>query len=83
MPMDYEIIKGLKSYKRWTVSAIECYKSGCNCQECTIIAGLQSVNRHTCKMRYAVRELVRRLGAPDIKFDYGDYINDERDSENY
>lgn len=81
---DYKNYSG-QYYKRWTITAIECYKSGCNCSKCELINGLESITRYTCRMKQAVMELVRRVGAPDLGGDdYGsEYTYDERDTEIY
>lgn len=44
----------------WTKSSIDCYKRGCNCRGCYI----QEMLETPCLMKYAVMELVKKLGAP-------------------
>lgn len=48
--------------RRWTTTAIECYKRGCNCQGCLMKKLIKS---QKCKMKNTVIELVRILGAPN------------------
>lgn len=52
--------------RRWTTTAIECYKRGCNCEGCfyTDFFGKSS---QKCQMKASVLELVRVLGKPDIE----------------
>ena len=47
--------------RRWTRGSIECYNIGCNCSKCDIVPADLTVS---CKMKYAVRELVRKYGKP-------------------
>lgn len=51
----------------WTPSAIQCYKSGCNCSKCTVIKGLESITPKNCNMKAVVLNLVKIHGAPVIK----------------
>ena len=52
--------------RRWTTTAMECYKRGCNCEGCfyTDFFGKSS---QKCQMKASVLELVRVLGKPDIE----------------
>lgn len=46
--------------RRWTPSAIECYKRGCVCKGCLI----QDLMEQKCRMKASVVALVKDLGAP-------------------
>lgn len=48
--------------RRWTTTAIECYKRGCNCQGCLIKKLIKS---QKCQMKSSVIELVRLYGIPN------------------
>ena len=52
--------------RRWTTTAMECYKRGCNCEGCfyTYFFGKSS---QKLQMKASVLELVRVLGKPDIE----------------
>ena len=53
------------SVRRWTQTAIDCYKRGCVCQGCFYKDFFKdSVQR--CQMKSSVIELVRVLGKPNI-----------------
>ena len=45
----------------WTVGSIFCYRRGCNCEGCYVKDLLTS---QPCRMKKAVIELVKQLGAP-------------------
>lgn len=44
----------------WTRTAEECYKRGCNCEDCPI----QKIMETRCKMKESVLALVRMYGKP-------------------
>lgn len=46
--------------RRWTRSAVECYKLGCVCHKCF----LYEIMGDRCRMKNAVIDLVRRFGRP-------------------
>ena len=48
----------------WSVSAQECYHSGCRCSTCTM---MPEDLKSKCRMKNMVRELVRLYGAPEEK----------------
>lgn len=50
--------------RRWTVSAIECFKRGCICNGC-YYDDFFKTSYHKCKMKGSVIELVRVFGIPD------------------
>lgn len=58
MDLDYRLHKEVA--RRWTLSAIDCYKIGCNCSRCTI----PEIMETPCKMKYCVLELVKKFGKP-------------------
>lgn len=49
-------------YRRWTESAIACWKRGCVCKGCIYENFFQSIKR--CRMKSAVIALVKQLGPP-------------------
>ena len=50
--------------RRWTGSAIDCYKRGCVCKGCQFKNYFESINQK-CQMKATVLELVRVNGAPE------------------
>mgnify|MGYP006908887650 FL=1 len=52
--------------KRWTPTALECYKRGCNCEGC-FYSDFFSATAQKCQMKAAVLELVRTIGAPNVE----------------
>lgn len=48
--------------KRWTQSAVDCYKLGCNCIKCNIPLIMET----PCQMKRSVITLVRLYGRPDL-----------------
>lgn len=52
--------------RRWTTTAIECYKRGCNCEGC-FYSEFFSGNYQKCQMKASVLELVRVIGTPDVE----------------
>ena len=52
--------------RRWTPTAIECYKRGCNCEGCFYTDFFNSSSQK-CQMKASVLELVRVWGKPDIE----------------
>ncbi|MBE7705932.1 MAG: hypothetical protein E7Z91_01615 [Cyanobacteria bacterium SIG30] len=52
--------------RRWTPTAMECYKRGCNCEGC-FYADFFNNSSQKCQMKASVLELVRVLGKPDIE----------------
>ena len=46
--------------KRWTPTALECYKRGCRCANCPMF----NILGDRCQMKVSVVNLVRRFGAP-------------------
>ena len=51
--------------RRWTNTALECYKRGCMCEGC-FYADFFSGTSQKCQMKASVLELVRVLGKPDV-----------------
>lgn len=49
---------------KWTPTAIECYKKGCNCSICPIKNFIKSQN---CQMKKTVFALVRKYGSPLLR----------------
>lgn len=49
--------------RRWTVTAIMCYKRGCVCEGC--FYNKFFTDRYKCQQKAAVLELVRVLGVPE------------------
>ena len=54
------------SVRRWTNTAIECYKRGCVCSGC-FYADFFNQTSQKCQMKASVLELVRVLGKPDVE----------------
>lgn len=54
------------SVRRWTSTAIECYKRGCVCSGC-FYSDFFKGSPQRCQMKTSVLELVRILGAPEIE----------------
>lgn len=52
--------------RRWTTTAIECYKRGCNCEGC-FYTDFFNNSSQKCQMKSSVLELVRVLGKPDVE----------------
>ena len=59
--------------RRWTATAVDCYKRGCNCEGC-FYNDFFSGSHQKCQMKASVLELVRVIGAPDV--DLPQVIND-------
>lgn len=54
--------------RRWTNTALECYKRGCVCEGCFYADFFNSSNSsQKCQMKASVLELVRVLGKPDVE----------------
>lgn len=51
------------SVRRWTSTAVECYKRGCVCNGC-FYNDFFSKSPQRCQMKSTVLELVRVLGTP-------------------
>lgn len=49
----------------WNWSSAECYKRGCQCSGCYIMPDDLKIQ---CRMKYSVRELVKKYGAPKREF---------------
>lgn len=58
MDLDYKLHSDV--VRRWTRSAVDCYKIGCNCSRCNIPLIMET----PCKMKYSVLELVKKFGKP-------------------
>ena len=52
--------------RRWTTTALECSKRGCNCEGC-FYRDFFSASSQKCQMKASVLELVRVIGAPDVE----------------
>lgn len=52
--------------RRWTSTALECYKRGCVCEGC-FYADFFNGTAQKCQMKASVLELVRTLGKPDVE----------------
>ena len=51
--------------RRWTTTAIECYKRGCNCEGC-FYNDFFTGSYQKCQMKASVLELVIVIGTPDV-----------------
>ncbi|HIZ27859.1 MAG TPA: hypothetical protein H9673_01545 [Candidatus Adamsella sp.] len=54
------------SVRRWTSTAVECYKRGCVCNGCFYNDFFRGSSQR-CQMKATVLELVRVLGTPDVE----------------
>ena len=52
--------------RRWTPTALECYKRGCNCEGC-FYRDFLSGSSQKCQMKASVLELVRVIGTPNVE----------------
>ena len=52
--------------RRWTPTALDCYKRGCNCEGC-FYRDFFSGSSQKCQMKASVLELVRVLGTPNVE----------------
>ena len=52
--------------RRWTNTALDCYKRGCVCEGCFYNDFFNGTS-HRCQMKAAVLDLVRVIGKPDIE----------------
>ena len=55
----YRLFK-VPMYRKWTSTAVFCYKRGCNCKDCPI----QEIIEEECQMKYSVMMLVKNIGKP-------------------
>ena len=53
--------------KRWTASAVDCYKLGCCCSKCNLYKIFFKNSVVNCKMKETVIELVRQIGVPNFE----------------
>lgn len=61
-----EYAKTATSVRRWTQTAIDCYKRGCVCSGCFYNDFFKG-GPQRCQMKSTVLELVRTLGTPNIE----------------
>lgn len=52
--------------RRWTPTAVDCYKRGCSCAGC-FYKDFFSGTTQKCQMKASVLELVRVIGTPDVE----------------
>ena len=52
--------------RRWTPTALECYKRGCNCEGCYYKSFFEGSSQK-CQMKASVLELVRVIGTPKVE----------------
>ena len=52
--------------RRWTPTALECYKRGCNCEGCFYSDFFKGTSQK-CQMKASVLELVRVIGTPHVE----------------
>ena len=53
--------------KRWTPTAIDCYKLKCECTKCNLYKLFFKDGVQKCRMKETVIELMRLHGAPDVR----------------
>lgn len=56
-----------KDVKEWNRSAIDCFQLGCNCSKCFIYHTYFKDKYYTCKMKYYVQLMLKKLGEPKIE----------------
>lgn len=54
------------SVRRWTQTAVDCYKRGCVCKGCFYQDFFKNSSQK-CQMKSSVIELVRILGKPNVE----------------
>lgn len=59
--VDYDCKNAIQ---RWTKTAIECYKRGCNCKGCYIPRLYFQQYQQACHAKIAVLATVRKFGIP-------------------
>jgi hypothetical protein len=52
--------------KKWTATAIDCYKLGCCCSKCNLYKIFFKNSVVNCKMKETVIDLVRQIGVPSF-----------------
>lgn len=52
--------------RRWTNTALECYKRGCVCEGCFYTDFFNGTSQK-CQMKASVLELVRVIGTPNVE----------------
>ena len=57
--------------ERWSYSARECYRIGCNCSKCRIKEFREL--KIKCQMKQYVLELVKKFGAPKDEAEYTEF----------
>ena len=57
------MIKNDFTLKRWSVGAKQCYLRGCVCEGC-FYNDFFTDSKQKCRMKSAVFELVKKIGAP-------------------
>lgn len=61
----YNVACSETNANKWTNTAIDCYKIGCNCSKCLIYNIYFKNETFKCKMKDTVIELVRKNGIPN------------------
>lgn len=56
-----------KNIKEWNDTAIDCYNLKCDCKKCFIYHTYFKDKYYSCKMKYYVKLLYNKLGAPKRK----------------
>ena len=56
----------VSSVRRWTPTAIDCFKRGCMCSGC-FYKDFFGKSSQRCQMKATVLELVRILGTPEVE----------------
>ncbi len=62
--------------RRWTATALDCYKRGCNCEGC-YYKDFFSESSQKCQMKASVLELVRVIGTPNVEIQQ--FLTDEEE----
>lgn len=71
---------GAECLRKWTRLAVKCYRSGCNCANCHILDGCETINPTNCRMKAVVLGLVRKFGKPTEE---NTYFNLKKEEESW
>lgn len=63
-------LKEIPKAYNWTDTAVQCYERKCNCKNCPIIKGLETVKEKNCMVKYFVPKLIEQFGIPQRGINY-------------
>ena len=67
MTNNCQVSQDIPITSKWTPTAIDCYKNGCQCSKCNLYKIYFSKSNIKCRMKAAVIELVKAYGTPKYK----------------